>query len=119
MENKFKNYQDKLRFFIGDVRDEARLKRALNGIDYVIHAAAMKQVPACEYNPIEAIKTNIDGATSVINASLDSDVTRVVALDVYKRQALCLVSSIYKESRHNAMKVKIKGSLDDHECYEF
>ena len=84
MANKFKDYQDKLRFFIGDVRDEARLKRALNGIDYVIHAAAMKQVPACEYNPIEAIKTNIDGATSVINASLDSDVTRVVALSTDK-----------------------------------
>lgn len=84
MANKFKDYQDKLRFFIGDVRDEPRLKRALNGIDYVVHAAAMKQVPACEYNPIEAIKTNIDGATSVINASLDSNVTRVVALSTDK-----------------------------------
>ena len=54
MQNEFKQYQDKLRFFIGDVRDEARLHRAFEGVDYVIHAAALKQVPACEYNPNEA-----------------------------------------------------------------
>lgn len=84
MADKFKNYSDKLRFFIGDVRDEKRLERAFNGIDYVIHAAAMKQVPACEYNPIEAIKTNIDGATNVINAALDKGVKKVVALSTDK-----------------------------------
>lgn len=84
MAEKFKNYSDKLRFFIGDVRDEQRLERAFNGIDYVIHAAAMKQVPACEYNPIEAIKTNIDGATNVINAALNKGVKRVVALSTDK-----------------------------------
>ena len=65
MNNKFKAYEDKLRFFIGDVRDKERLTRALNGIDYVVHAAALKQVPSCEYNPLEAIKTNIDGAVIV------------------------------------------------------
>lgn len=85
MANKFKEYKHKLRFFIGDVRDEQRLHRALNGVDYVIHAAAMKQVPACEYNPIEAIKTNIDGATNIINAVLDTpSVKKVVALSTDK-----------------------------------
>ncbi len=84
MNNKFKEYEDKLRFFIGDVRDGDRLKRALNGIDYVVHAAALKQVPSCEYNPLEAIKTNINGAANVINACLDSGVKRVVALSTDK-----------------------------------
>jgi len=84
MANKFKEDANKLRYFIGDVRDKERLDRALNGIDYVVHAAALKQVPACEYNPIEAIKTNINGATNVINAALDSGVTRVVALSTDK-----------------------------------
>ncbi|MBQ4414605.1 MAG: UDP-N-acetylglucosamine 4,6-dehydratase (inverting) [Methanomicrobium sp.] len=84
MNNKFKEYEDKLRFFIGDVRDGDRLKRALNGIDYVVHAAALKQVPSCEYNPLEAIKTNINGASNVINACLDTDVKRVVALSTDK-----------------------------------
>lgn len=93
MRNKFrelgkdagKDYDSKLRFFIGDVRDEARLRRALaGGVDYIVHAAALKQVPACEYNPMEAVKTNIDGAMSVINAALDSGVKRVVALSTDK-----------------------------------
>ncbi len=74
----------KLRFFIGDVRDKERLYRAFNGIDYVIHAAAMKQVPACEYNPFEAIKTNIHGAQNVIDAALDRGVKKVVALSTDK-----------------------------------
>ena len=84
MQNDFREYADKLRFFIGDVRDKERLKRALVGVDYVIHAAAMKQVPACEYNPAEAIKTNIDGAQNVIDACLDMDVKKVVALSTDK-----------------------------------
>ena len=85
MQNEFKEYQDKLRFFIGDVRDLARMKRAFVGVDYVIHAAAMKQVPACEYNPNEAIKTNIEGAQNVIEAALDSEtVKKVVALSTDK-----------------------------------
>lgn len=81
---RFPEKVEKLRFFIGDVRDKDRLKRALNGIDYVIHAAAMKQVPACEYNPFEAIKTNIHGAQNVIDASLDANVKKVVALSTDK-----------------------------------
>lgn len=84
MANKYKGYNDILRFFIGDIRDETRLKRAMNGVDYVIHAAALKQVPACEYNPNEAIKTNVNGAMNVINASLDADVKKVVALSTDK-----------------------------------
>lgn len=84
MQNEFRQYQDKLRFFIGDVRDAERLKRALNGVDYIIHAAALKQVPACEYNPNEAIKTNIHGAMNVIEAALDCGVSKVVALSTDK-----------------------------------
>ena len=80
----FPNEMDKLRFFIGDVRDKDRLYRALNGVDYVIHAAAMKQVPACEYNPIEAIKTNINGAQNIIDAAIDKGVKKVVALSTDK-----------------------------------
>jgi len=82
MAGEFNN--DKLRFFIGDVRDITRLKRALNGVDYVIHTAALKQVPACEYNPIEAVKTNIIGAVNVINASIDCGIKKVVALSTDK-----------------------------------
>ena len=84
MDNEYKEYRDILRFFIGDVRDKERMSRAMHGVDYVIHAAALKQVPACEYNPIEAIKTNIDGAINVINASLDAGVKKVVALSTDK-----------------------------------
>lgn len=85
MSNKYKEYSDIFRFFIGDVRDKDRLKRALNGVDYVIHAAALKQVPACEYNPIEAVKTNVNGAMNVIDAVLDSpSVKKVVALSTDK-----------------------------------
>lgn len=84
MRNSFKEYDDKIRYFIGDVRDEDRLKRALNGVDYIIHAAALKQVPACEYNPMEAVKTNIDGAMNVVNAALDMGVEKVVALSTDK-----------------------------------
>ena len=84
MQNEFKEHAAKLRFFIGDVRDRDRLLRAFNGVDYVIHAAALKQVPACEYNPAEAIKTNINGAQNVIDAALDCHVQKVVALSTDK-----------------------------------
>lgn len=84
MANDFKEYKDKLRFFIGDVRDKERMERAFEGVDYVIHAAAMKQVPACEYNPNEAIKTNINGAQNIIDAALNMGVKKVVALSTDK-----------------------------------
>jgi UDP-N-acetylglucosamine 4,6-dehydratase (inverting) len=76
-----------LRYFIGDVRDELRLRRALEGIDVVVHAAALKQVPAAEYNPFECIKTNVLGAQNLIEACLDSNVQRVVALSTDKAAA--------------------------------
>lgn len=82
--------QDKypqVRFFIGDVRDYDRVKRALKGIDYVIHAAAMKHVPIAEYNPMECVKTNILGAENIINACLETEVERVVALSTDKAAA--------------------------------
>ncbi len=84
MQNEFREHLDKLRFFIGDVRDKERLERAFEGVDYVIHAAALKQVRACEYNPAEAIKTNIHGAQNVIEAALNKGVKKVVALSTDK-----------------------------------
>jgi len=76
-----------IRYFIGDIRDESRLRRALEGIDIVIHAAALKQVPAAEYNPFECIKTNVLGAQNLIEACLDAGVKRVVALSTDKAAA--------------------------------
>ncbi|MGE5221325.1 MAG: polysaccharide biosynthesis protein, partial [Omnitrophica WOR_2 bacterium] len=73
-----------LRYFIGDVRDVTRLRRAMHGVDIVVHAAALKQVPACEYNPMEAIKTNILGGSNVIEAALDTGVKKVLALSTDK-----------------------------------
>lgn len=84
MANDFAQHKDKLRFFIGDVRDYERMKRAFENVDYVIHAAALKQVPACEYNPNEAIKTNVNGAQNVIDAALNTGVSKVVALSTDK-----------------------------------
>lgn len=77
-------HDDRLRFFIGDVRDRDRLYRAMNDVDIVVHAAALKQVPAAEYNPMEAVKTNIDGASNIINASIDNGVEKVMALSTDK-----------------------------------
>ena len=84
MQNELKEYNSVMRYFIGDVRDKDRLKRAFEGVDYVIHAAALKQVPACEYNPNEAIRTNINGAQNVIDAALDTNVKKVIALSTDK-----------------------------------
>lgn len=75
---------ERLTFFLGDVRDRDRLYRAFNGVDIVIHAAALKQVPACEYNPAEAKKTNVDGALNVIDAAIDAGVSKVLALSTDK-----------------------------------
>jgi len=76
--------EEDLRYFIGDVRDSDRLRRAMEGVDIVVHAAALKQVPACEYNPLEAIKTNIHGAQNVIDAAIDTGVKKVIALSTDK-----------------------------------
>jgi UDP-N-acetylglucosamine 4,6-dehydratase len=84
MQNEFKKHLGRMRFFIGDVRDGERLFRAFEGVDVVIHAAALKNVPALEYNPIEAVRTNIHGAENVINAALDRSVPLVIALSTDK-----------------------------------
>src|SRR3954464_5335830 len=73
-----------LRYFIGDVRDQPRLRRALDGIDIVVHAAALKQVPAAEYNPFEAVKTNVLGAENIVDAAIDAGVKKVIALSTDK-----------------------------------
>jgi UDP-N-acetylglucosamine 4,6-dehydratase len=82
-----REHTDRIRFFLGDVRDRARLRRAMEGIDTVIHAAALKQVPASEYNPTEFVATNINGAQNIVEAALDTDVRRVVALSTDKAAA--------------------------------
>jgi UDP-N-acetylglucosamine 4,6-dehydratase len=84
MEIKFRDNKNKLRFFIGDVRDQPRLTEAMRGIDIVIHAAALKHVPVAEYNPMECIKTNIHGAENVIKAALSNNVQKVIALSTDK-----------------------------------
>lgn len=84
MQQKYRQYAEKMRYFVGDVRDKERLKRAFNRVDIVIHAAAMKQVPTCEYNPLEAIETNIRGAMNVTDAAIDCGVKKVVALSTDK-----------------------------------
>jgi len=83
MKRKFNN-NARLRFFIGDVRDRERVYRAMSGVDIVVHAAALKQVPTCEYNPIEAVRTNIDGAVNVVNAAIDNGVKKAIAISTDK-----------------------------------
>jgi UDP-N-acetylglucosamine 4,6-dehydratase (inverting) len=84
MQKKFLEHKDSLRFFLGDIRDKARLYRAFEGVDYVVHAAALKQVPALEYNPFEAVKTNIIGADNIVDAAIDKGVKKVIALSTDK-----------------------------------
>ncbi len=82
-----KKYQNKMRFFLGDVRDKNRLITALNGVDFVVHAAALKQVPAAEYNPFEFIKTNVIGAQNLIEACLANNIKKVISLSTDKAAA--------------------------------
>ena len=85
MRQKFPDTGDlPIRYFIGDVRDKDRLYRAFRGVDVVVHAAALKQVPACEYNPFEAVLTNINGAKNIIDAAIDCGVKKVIALSTDK-----------------------------------
>jgi UDP-N-acetylglucosamine 4,6-dehydratase (inverting) len=104
----FKAYAEKLRFFIGDVRDKDRLLRAFDGIDIVIHAAALKQVPACEYNPFEAVKTNVIGAQNIIDAAIDKNVKRVVALSTDKA---CSPINLYGATKLCSDKLFIAGNV--------
>ncbi len=96
-----------LRYFIGDVRDVNRLYRAFQGVDIVVHAAALKQVPACEYNPFEAIMTNIMGAKNIIDAAIDTSVKKVVALSTDK--AVNPVN-LYGATKLAAEKLFVKGN---------
>jgi len=83
MKRRFNN-DERLRFFIGNVRDKARLHRAMHGVDIVVHTAALKHIDICEYNPIEAVKTNIDGAVNIIDTAIDNKVEKVIALSTDK-----------------------------------
>ncbi len=98
---------ERVRFFIGDIRDKDRLKRALNGIDYVVHAAATKIVPTAEYNPFECIKTNINGAMNLIDACIDQGVKRVVALSTDKASS---PANLYGATKLASDKLFIAGN---------
>ncbi len=104
------DFQDnpKLRFFVGDVRDKERLYRAFSDVDIVIHAAALKQVPSCEYNPFEAVKTNIIGAQNVIEAAIDRKVKKVIALSTDKA---CSPINLYGATKLCSDKLFIAGNV--------
>lgn len=99
---------NRLRFFLGDVRDEPRLHRAFRGVDVVIHAAALKQIPATEYNPFEAVRTNVQGAENVINAALDEGVGRVVALSTDKASS---PANLYGATKLVSDKLFVAGNV--------
>lgn len=101
------NNDPRIRFFIGDVRDKDRLYRAMDGVDFVVHAAAMKIVPSAEYNPFECIKTNIDGAMNVIDASIDRKVRRVVALSTDKASS---PANLYGATKLASDKLFVSGN---------
>lgn len=103
----FQPYNHKMRYFVGDVRDKERLMRAFDGVDYVVHAAALKQVPACEYNPFEAIKTNIIGAQNIVNVAIDMRVKKVVALSTDKA---CAPINLYGATKLCSDKLFIAGN---------
>ncbi len=103
----FQPYISKLRFFIGDVRDKERMMRAFEGIDIVVHAAALKQVPACEYNPFEAVKTNVHGAQNVIDCAINCKVKKVVALSTDKA---CAPINLYGATKLCSDKLFIAGN---------
>lgn len=103
----FKPFEKQLRFFIGDVRDKERMMRAFDGVDIAIHAAALKQVPACEYNPFEAIKTNIHGAQNVIECAIDKGVKKVVSLSTDKA---CAPVNLYGATKLCSDKLFIAGN---------
>src|SRR5262249_46688530 len=97
-----------LRFFIGDVRDRERLVRAMHGVDIVFHAAALKQIPACEYNPFEAIQTNVLGAKNVIDAAIDEGVKRVIGISTDKAVGPI---NLYGATKLCAEKLFVQGNV--------
>jgi len=104
---KYKKYQQILRFFLGDVRDRDRLIRALENVDYVIHAAALKQVPAAEYNPTEFIKTNIIGTQNIIEASITNKISKLILLSTDKA---CSPLNLYGATKLSAEKLCISAN---------
>lgn len=106
MQRKFNN--DKIKFVIGDVRDYETLKRNLNGVDYVYHLAALKHVPVCEYQPQEAIKTNIDGTTNLINAAIECGVKKVIDVSTDKA---CSPTNLYGMTKAVGEKLIIQANL--------
>lgn len=113
MQRKFAD-DDRLRYMIGDVRDQPRLSRACRGVDVIIHAAALKQVPACEYNPFEAVQTNVVGAENVVSAAIDNDVPHTIALssdkavnpvNLYGATKLCAEKIIAQGNAYSANSV--------------
>ena len=106
MAKKFEG-DDRVRFFIGDVRDKDRLYRALDGVDYVVHAAATKIVPTAEYNPFECIKTNVNGAMNLIDACIDKGIKRVVALSTDKASS---PTNLYGATKLTSDKLFIAGN---------
>jgi len=98
---------NRLRFFVGDVRDGSRLRRALSGVDLVVHAAALKQIPSCEYNPFEAVMTNIFGAKNVIDACIDCGVKKIMALSSDKAVS---PSNLYGATKLCAEKIFVQGN---------
>ena len=98
----------KLRYFLGDVRDYQRLLRATDGIDVIIHAAAMKQIPAAEYNPMEAIKTNVIGAENIVNVAIENNVSKVVALSTDKAAN---PANLYGATKLCSDKLMIAGNI--------
>ena len=109
----FKQYGNKLRFFIGDVREKSRMMRAFKGVDAIVHAAALKQVPACEYNPFEAIKTNVLGAQNVIDCAIDCGAKKVVALSTDKA---CAPINLYGATKLCSDKLFIAGNAYSGSC---
>ncbi|KKN17095.1 hypothetical protein LCGC14_0969270 [marine sediment metagenome] len=107
MAQKFEG-NSRLRFLIGDVRDKTRLYRAMQGIDIVIHAAAIKQIPTAEYNPIEAVRTNIDGAINVIDAAIDTGIERVMAISTDKAAHPC---NLYGTTKSVAEKLFVQANV--------
>ncbi len=103
-----RRFQDpRLRFFIGDVRDRSRLERAMSGVDIVVHTAALKHVTVCEYNPIEAVRVNIDGAVNVVNVAIDQGVPKVIALGTDKA---AYPVNLYGASKMVMEKIFIQGN---------
>ena len=106
MQKKFNN--DKLRFLLGDVRDLSRLKRALDGVDIVIHAAATKIVPTAEYNPLECVKTNVIGAMNIVDACIDKNIKKVVALSTDKASSPI---NLYGATKLASDKIMVSGNV--------